>query len=121
MSQTGTFSGGRFKVKQSKTGKGMTDLYLSGPKPGRCSAPNRASASKVAKKRKRSLWGKDNKGRFRTHGADSVATVARDPLADRGPLRRHAHARDPRLGRRARPAPQAHKVVRAGQSYLARR
>ena len=61
-SQTGTFSNGRFKVKQSLTGKGMTDLYLSGPKPGRCSAPNRASASKVAKKRKRRLWGKDNEG-----------------------------------------------------------
>jgi virginiamycin B lyase len=74
---TGTFNGGRFKVKQSKTGKGMTDLYLSGPKPGRCSAPNRASASKAAKKRKRSLWGKDNEGRFRTHGADQRRHRAR--------------------------------------------
>jgi virginiamycin B lyase len=120
-SQTGRFSGGRFKVKQSKTGKGMTDLYLSGPKPGRCSAPNRASASKVAKKRKRSLWGKDNKGRFRTHGADSVATVrgTRWLTQDRcdGTLTRVTQGsvavRD-LLRKRT-------KVVRAGQSYLARR
>jgi streptogramin lyase len=119
--QTGTFSGGRFKVKQSRTGKGMTDLYLSGPKPGRCSAPNRASASKVAKKRKRSLWGKDNKGRFRTHGADSVATVrgTRWLTEDRceGTLTRVTEGsvvvRD--LHRKR------NKVVRAGQSYLARR
>jgi streptogramin lyase len=120
-SQTGTFSGGRFKVKQSKSGKGMTDLHLSGPKPGRCSAPNRASASKVAKKRKRSLWGKDNKGRFRTHGADSVATVrgTRWLTEDRcdGTLTRVTEGsvvvRD--LHRKR------NKVVRAGQSYLARR
>jgi hypothetical protein len=120
-SQAGMFSGGRFKVKQSKTGKGMTDLYLSGPKPGRCSAPNRASASKVAKKRKRSLWGKDNKGRFRTHGADSVATVrgTRWLTEDRcdGTLTRVTQGsvvvKDLRRKRT--------KVVRAGQSYLARR
>jgi virginiamycin B lyase len=119
--QTGTFNGGRFKVKQSKTGKGMTDLYLSGPKPGRCSAPNRASASTVAKKRKRSLWGKDNQGRFRTHGADSVATVrgTRWLTEDRcdGTLTRVTQGsvvvRE--LHRKRR------RVVRAGHSYLARR
>jgi hypothetical protein len=119
--QTGTFSGGRFKVKQFTSGKGMTDLYLSGPKPGRCSAPNRASASKVATKRKRSLWGKDNKGRFRTHGADSVATVrgTRWLTQDRcdGTLTRVTEGsvvvRDLRRKRT--------KVVRAGQSYLAGR
>jgi virginiamycin B lyase len=119
--QTGTFSRGRFKVKQSTTGKGMTDLYLSGPKPGRCVAPNRASATKVAKKRKRSLWGRDNKGRFRTHGADSVATVrgTRWLTQDRcdGTLTRVTQGsvvvRD--LHRKR------DKVVRAGQSHLARR
>jgi hypothetical protein len=119
--QTGTFSGGRFKVKQSKTGKGMTDLYLSGRKPGRCSAPNRASASAVGKKRKRSLWGKDNKGRFGTHGADSVATVrgTRWLTEDRcdGTLTRVTEGsvvvRDLRRKR--------NKVVRAGHSYLAGR
>jgi hypothetical protein len=120
-SQTGTFNGGRFKVKQSRTGKGMTDLYLSGPKPGRCSAPKRASASRVAKKRKRSLWGKDNEGRFRTHGADSVATVrgTRWLTQDRcdGTLTRVTQGavvvRD--LHRKS------NTVVRAGHSYLARR
>jgi hypothetical protein len=120
-SQTGTFNGGRFKVKQSKTGKGMTDLYLSGPKPGRCSAPNRASASKAAKKRKRSLWGKDNEGRFRTHGADSVATVrgTRWLTQDRcdGTLTRGTEG--------AVVVRELHRkrstVVRAGHSYLARR
>jgi streptogramin lyase len=119
--QTGTFSGGRFTVKQSKSGKGMTDLYLHGPKPGRCAAPNRASASAQSKKRKRSLWGKDNKGRFRTHGADSVATVrgTRWLTEDRcdGTLTRVTQGsvvvKD--LHRKRT------KVVRAGHSYLARR
>jgi streptogramin lyase len=119
--QTGTFSGGRFKVRQSKTGKGMTDLHLSGPKPGRCAAPNRASASKVAKKRKRSLWGKDSKGRFRTHGADSVATVrgTRWLTQDRcdGTLTRVTEGSVVvRELHRKR-----NKLVRAGESYLARR
>jgi streptogramin lyase len=119
--QTGTFSGGRFKVAQSKTGKGMTDLYLSGPKPGRCSAPNRASASKVAKKPKRRLWGKDNDGRFRTHGADSVATVrgTRWLTEDRcdGTLTRVTEG--------SVVVRELHRkrtqVVRAGHRYLARR
>jgi virginiamycin B lyase len=119
--QTGTFSRGRFKVKQSKTGRGMTDLYLSGPKPGPCSAPKRASASKLAKRRTRSLWGKDNKGRFRTHGADSVATVrgTRWLTEDRcdGTLTRVTQGEVVvREVHRERT-----KVVRAGQSYLARR
>src|SRR5262249_43809557 len=75
--QIGTFSGGRFKVKQFKGGRGMIDLYLSGPKLGRCVVPNRVFASYAAKKKKktRSLWGKDDHGRFRTHGRDSVATM----------------------------------------------
>jgi streptogramin lyase len=119
--QTGTFTGGRFEVKQSRTGKGMTDLYLSGPKPGRCAAPSRASASRAAKKRKRSLWGKDSKGRFRTHGADSVATVrgTRWLTEDRcdGTLTRVTEgAVVVRELHRKRS-----KVVRAGHSYLARR
>jgi streptogramin lyase len=119
--QTGTFNGGRFMVKQSKSGKGMTDLYLRGPKPGRCAAPNRATASAQSKNRKRSLWGKDNKGRFRTHGKDSVATVrgTRWLTEDRcdGTLTRVTQGsvvvKDLRRKRT--------KVVRAGHSYLARR
>jgi hypothetical protein len=118
--QTSTFSGGRFEVRQSKRGKGMTDLYLRGPKPGRC-APNRATASAQKGTRKRSLWGRDNKGRFRTHGSDSVATVrgTRWLTEDRcdGTLTRVTEGsvvvKDLRRKRT--------KVVRAGQSYLARR
>jgi streptogramin lyase len=119
--QAGTFSGGRFQVRQSKTGRGMTDLYLRGLKPKRCAATNRASASAVRKKRKRRLWGRDDRGRFRTHGSDSVATVrgTRWLTEDRcdGTLTRVTQGsvvvRDLHTKRT--------KVVRAGHSYLARR
>jgi virginiamycin B lyase len=119
-SQTGRFSAGRFTVRQSRSGRGMVDLYLSGPRPGRC---ERASAS-VATKRKpktRSLWGRDNRGRFRTHGSNSVATVrgTRWLTQDRcdGTLTRVTEGSVVvRESHRKRTT-----VVRAGQRHLARR
>ncbi len=70
--QTGTFNGGKFTVTQTSTG--MTELALAGPLD--CSASERASISaKPKKKKKRSLWGKDSGGSFRTRGNGSVATV----------------------------------------------
>jgi virginiamycin B lyase len=120
--QTATFSGGRFKVLQTTRGRGMTDLYLTGPKPGRCMAPNRATASYAATTKKtRSLWGRDDHGRFRTHGRDSVATVrgTRWFTQDRcdGTLTRVTQgAVSVRDLHRKRT-----KIVRAGHSYLARR
>jgi hypothetical protein len=66
--QTGEFTGGRFLVRQSK--RGMVDIYLRGSL-GSC----RARTASIARKRRRALWGRDHHGRFRTHGATSVATV----------------------------------------------
>jgi hypothetical protein len=73
--QTAQFHGAAFKVVQAKHGKGMIDIYLRGSL-GRCPSHGARVASIASKKRKtRSLWGRDHGGRFRTHGASSVATV----------------------------------------------
>jgi hypothetical protein len=70
--QSGTFFGGKFTVKQNAAG--MTELALAGPLS--CTAKDRATAAqKGKKKKKRSLWGKDRGGKFRTRGNGSVATV----------------------------------------------
>lgn len=73
--QQGRFWGGVFKVRQSRTGGGMTDVLLLGL-PGDCPAPGsrpHARASKAS--RPPHLWASDRHGRFRTHGRNSVATV----------------------------------------------
>ncbi|MDA0178753.1 hypothetical protein OJ997_00475 [Solirubrobacter phytolaccae] len=70
--QQGTFNGGKFSVTQTATG--MTELALAGAL--ECSDRERgATASRAKKKKKRSLWGKDSGGSFRTRGNGSVATV----------------------------------------------
>ena len=51
----------------------MTELALAGPLS--CTASGRATAAQKGKKKKRSLWGKDSGGKFRTRGNGSVATV----------------------------------------------
>lgn len=116
--QTGLFGGGRFVVRQRRRGKGMVDIYLRGSL-GRC----RAGAASIARKGRRtlSLWGSDHGGRYRTHGANSVATVRgtrwlmQDSCA--GTLTRVTEGvvsvRDLRRHRTV--------TVRAGQAYLARR
>jgi hypothetical protein len=70
--QTGEFRGGQFVVRQSKRGGGMVDIYLRGSI-GSCKAGTARLAS--VRKPGRRLWGRDKGGRFRTHGADSVAAV----------------------------------------------
>jgi hypothetical protein len=74
--QTARFHGATFKVVQAKHGKGMIDIYLRGSL-GSCPADGARVASIAAKQKRksRSLWGQDRGGRFRTHGASSVATV----------------------------------------------
>jgi hypothetical protein len=75
--QTATFERGVFQVRQSRSGKGLTDIYLRGPAPACGSSRSSARAAALAKKKpkQRQLWGRDKGGRFRTHGANSVATV----------------------------------------------
>ena len=81
VSQTGTFSGGRFRVHQSRGTGYVTELALVGGSFAGCRAPAAGTAAQAAAKRTprrrvvRSLWGSDQGGRFRTHGRNSVATV----------------------------------------------
>ena len=114
--QTGVFGGGRFVVRQTRYG--MVDIYLRGLV-GPCPRSARV-ATAAAKRKTRSLWGRDHGGRFRTHGANSVATV-------RGT---RWETTDTCAGTRTRVTEGAVSVrdlrrkrtvlVRAGQSYLAR-
>jgi hypothetical protein len=70
----GIFYGGRFQVAQGAGRRPLTHLRLAGEFDMTCD-PARASASAASKKpRRRRLWG-DGKGRFRTRGFYSAATV----------------------------------------------
>ena len=74
--QSGTFHGGKFIVRQTRTG--MTELALAGPlacSPRETGKRARTAAKKKKKAKKRLLWGKDRGGKFRTRGNGSVATV----------------------------------------------
>ena len=81
-SQTATFWGGVFQIRQSAKGNGSIDILLRGLGFRRCRA-GRARAKRpgiraVSSRRRRPirrLWARDDNGRFRTHGRDSVATT----------------------------------------------
>jgi virginiamycin B lyase len=70
--QTGTFFGGRFKVRQARKGSGIVRIALRGRLHCR-----RGSAATISRKRKkrRKIWGLDLGGLFSTLGLDSVTTV----------------------------------------------
>jgi hypothetical protein len=117
--QTGTFHGGLFEVRQPAGGKGMVELVLRGPKPT-CPTGGARAAATTRKGPPRGLWGRDNHGRFRTRGSNSVATVRGTVwyVADRcdGTYTRVSKGavsvRELRTGKTF--------VVRAGHSHLAR-
>jgi hypothetical protein len=69
--QKAWFYQGVFKVNQSKGRKPLTTLAMTGKL--QCGGAGKANAA-AKKKRKRRLWG-DGKGRFRTKGKNSAATV----------------------------------------------
>jgi hypothetical protein len=73
--QTGQFHGGVFRVRQSSAAGGTTDIDLRGPAPSCRTGNGRARAAAVTPTKRRKLWGSDTRGRFRTHGRNSVATV----------------------------------------------
>jgi hypothetical protein len=73
--QSGQFGDGLFQVKQSRTGKGVTDIVLRGGNFSSCGGRGSARAAAAKAKPKRRLWARDRGGRFRTHGRNSVATV----------------------------------------------
>jgi hypothetical protein len=68
--QAASFSGGVFRVVQRGS---VIELQLRGPKP-RCGSAASTSQAKKKKARKRRLWG-SGRGRFRTRGRFSAATV----------------------------------------------
>jgi hypothetical protein len=119
--QTGTFRGGLFEVRQPAGARGMTELVLRGPMPA-CTGSGGARAAAASGKRppRRALWGSDDHGRFRTRGSNSVATVRGTVwyVEDRcdGTLTRvskgSVSVRDLRRDRTV--------TVTAGKSYLAR-
>jgi Tol biopolymer transport system component len=127
--QSGSFSSGVFQVLQKRKGKnkGLTTLRLKGASFKSCRG-SAAAASAVAQAARRKLSGRtirrlsgNAKGRFRTRGRHSAATVrgTKWTVADRcdGTLTKVKRGRVAvRDFRRQRTI-----VVRAGKSYLARR
>jgi hypothetical protein len=122
--QTGTFHGAVFQVRQSATGQGMVDLVLKGGSFAACkSTAARASVSAAGRRSRvvRRLWGNDHHGRFRTRGSNSIATVRGTSwvTTDRcdGTLtsvsKGSVSVRDLRRNKSV--------LVRAGHSYLAHR
>jgi len=113
--QSGTFHGGLFEVRQRAGGDGLTELVIRG-RPASC---RRAAAAARKRRPPRALWGNADRGKFRTRGGNSVATVRGTIwyVEDRcdGTLTRVRRGsvvvRDLRRGRTV--------VVRAGHSYLA--
>ena len=67
--EVAVFSGGRFKISQNG---GITTLTLSEPLD--CRKANGKAAAAAKKPKTRKLWG-DGKGKFRTKGQYSAATV----------------------------------------------
>jgi hypothetical protein len=117
--QTATFAGGMFTVRSAA--RGVTDLVLTGGSFAGCPKVPAATTARTAARRKpvRRLWG-DGKGRFRTRGRNSAATVRGTVwlVEDRceGTLTRVKRGvvavRDRRTGRT--------RLVRAGQQLLVR-
>jgi hypothetical protein len=118
--QTGTFHGGLFEVRQPAGGHGMTDLVLRGALPT-CPAGGARAAAAARRRPPRSLWGHDRHGRFRTRASNSVITVRGTTwfVSDRcdGTLTRvstgSVAVRDLHTGRTV--------ILHAGQHHLARR
>lgn len=74
--QTAEFWGERFKVGQRPDQRGLTDIMLRGEMP-KCGSKGSAKGKigTAKHKRKRRLWGRDTRGRWRTHGRGSQATT----------------------------------------------
>jgi Ca2+-binding RTX toxin-like protein len=73
-SQTGTFSGGAFLVKQRRSLRGLTDVALTGGDLTKCNTARGRVGAGPARTVLRRLFGRA-RGRFRTRGRFSSATV----------------------------------------------
>ena len=123
--QSATLWRGNFVIGQSPSGNGMTSFTLAG---GRLSCPRRrhhaarfaAAATAKARTGVRTLWARDNRGRFSTRGENSIATV-------RGTYWETVDRCDGTLTVVAKGAVSVRDIhrhhtvlLRAGRSYLAR-
>ena len=122
VAQSGQFAGGVFQVLQSgkRKAKGLTELRLKGASFAGCRSSRGKKASAAASRRKiRRLTG-NAKGRFRTRGRYSAATVRGTiwTVTDRcdGTLTKVSRGKVAVRDLRKRKT----KVVRAGKSYFAR-
>ena len=70
--QTAEFYSGRFVVRQPKRERGMTEVRMS--EPMKCTSSRRRGKVIASAARSRRLWGR-GRGRFRTRGRRSAATV----------------------------------------------
>ena len=107
--QTGNFHGGLFEVRQPTGARGMTELILRGPQPICTGAGAARAAGASARRPPRGALG-PRRSRALPHARQQQRRHRpRHGVVRRGPLRRHADARQQgqRLG--PRPAPPAHR------------
>ena len=75
--QTAEFWGERFKVRQPKEEGGLTEVRVRDARRD-CDGKSISAFDKIStarKKKRRGLWGRDTRGRWRTHGRGSQATT----------------------------------------------
>jgi hypothetical protein len=124
--QAGRFNAGVFQVLQSRKRKarGLTELRLKGSsfrpcKPRKRTRRNRTARAALSRRAIRRLRS-NARGRFRTRGRYSAATVRGTKWLAVDPVRRHAHQGHPRPRRRTRLPPQSTVLVKRGKGYLAK-
>lgn len=118
-SQTAKFRGAVFRMTLSRRDAGVVDIHLTQAPTG---CPSRRFAARAARASKApiKLWSQDRKGKYRTHGRNSVAIVRGTEWTTAetcaGTLTRvikgAVSVSDRRTGKK--------KLVRAGHAYLAR-
>jgi hypothetical protein len=117
--QNGDFSQGLFQVLQSRRSRGLTDVVLKGASFASCRRPGRGKRASAAQSIRRRLRA-NARGRFRTRGRHSAATVRGTvwSMQDRcnGTLTRVTRGRVAVRDFRRRKT----ILLRAGKSYLAR-
>ena len=72
--QKGSFTGGRFRIRQRRASRPVTELKMTGGSFGSCTRNVNRSSARTAARRIRRLRG-NARGRFRTRGRNSSATV----------------------------------------------
>ena len=117
--QNGDFSRGLFQVLQSRRSRGLTDVVLKGASFSSCRRAGRGKRARAAASIRRRLRG-NARGRFRTRGRHSAATIRGTvwEVADRcdGTLTKVTRGKVAVRDFRRRKT----VIVRAGKSYLAR-